>query len=54
MPFERGPTSGRETEEARLDAALTRELEQVQAETTPPRLLALARALQRKLRERED
>lgn len=40
--------------EARLEAALTRYLEGVQAEETPPRLLELARELQRKLRELED
>jgi hypothetical protein len=39
--------------EARLEAALTRHLEWAQAETTPPRLLELARELQRRLREQE-
>jgi hypothetical protein len=37
--------------EARLEAELTRYLERAQAETTPPRLLELARELQRRLRE---
>jgi hypothetical protein len=40
--------------EAHLEAELTRYLERVQAETTPPRLLELARELQRKLRERGE
>jgi hypothetical protein len=40
--------------EARLEAALTRYLEGAQAETTPPRLLELARELQRRLRERGE
>jgi hypothetical protein len=38
--------------EARLEAELTRYLERVQAETTPPYLLELARELQRRLREK--
>jgi hypothetical protein len=37
--------------EAHLEAELTRYLERAQAETTPPRLVELARELQRKLRE---
>jgi DNA transposition AAA+ family ATPase len=40
--------------EARLEAELTRYLERVQAETTPPHLLELARELQRRLRERGE
>jgi DNA transposition AAA+ family ATPase len=40
--------------EAHLEAELTRYLEQAQAETTPPRLLELARELQRRLRERVE
>jgi hypothetical protein len=40
--------------EARLEAALTRYLELAQAETTPPRLIQLARDLQKRLREQED
>lgn len=40
--------------EAHLEAELTRYLEQVQAERTPPRLLELARELQRRLRERGE
>jgi hypothetical protein len=39
--------------EARLEAELTRYLERAQIETTPPRLLELARELQRKLREED-
>jgi hypothetical protein len=39
--------------EAHLEAELTRYLEWAQAETTPPRLLELARELQRRLRERD-
>jgi hypothetical protein len=39
--------------EARLEAELTRYLEWAQAETTPPRLLELARELQRRLREQD-
>ena len=43
-----------ETElEAQLEAELTRYLEWAQAEETPPRLLELARELQRRLREQE-
>jgi hypothetical protein len=48
------PAPGASELEAHLEAELTRYLEQVQAETTPPRLLELARELQRKLRERGE
>ncbi len=41
------------TAEAMLEAELTRYLERAMAETTPPRLLDLARELQRRLRERD-
>lgn len=40
--------------EAHLEAELTRYLERAQADTTPPRLLELARELQRRLRERGE
>jgi hypothetical protein len=40
--------------EAHLEAELTRYLEWAQAERTPPRLIELARELQRRLRERGE
>lgn len=53
MPTNKQTPDGDEIE-AHLEAELTRYLEWAQAERTPPRLLELARELQRKLRERED
>lgn len=54
MPTNREPTPEEDEVEAHLEAELTRYLERAQAETTPPRLLELARELQRKLRERGE
>lgn len=42
------------TAEAKLEAELTLYLERTMAETTPPRLIELARELQRRLRERGE
>jgi hypothetical protein len=50
-PTSREPSNDAELE-AHLEAELTRYLEGVQAERPPPRLLELARELQRRLRER--
>ena len=40
--------------DAQLEAELTRYLEQAMAESAPPRLVELARELQRRLRERNE
>jgi hypothetical protein len=54
LPTNREPTPEDDEIEAHLEAELTRYLERAQAERTPPRLLELARELQRKLRERGE
>lgn len=54
MPTNREPSPQDDEIEAHLEAELTRYLERAQAERTPPRLLELARELQRRLRERDD
>jgi hypothetical protein len=51
---DRSPATDADTIEAHLEAELTRYLERAQAETTPPRLLELARELQRRLRDRGE
>jgi hypothetical protein len=51
---DKDPSGDDLTAEAKLEAELTRYLERTMAETTPPRLMELARELQKRLRERGE